>query len=62
MRLALVGGLLVGLTCAIAGTFVILRGLAFVGDALAHVAALVWRGLGAACAQLANTAPFARRV
>ena len=36
MRLALVGGLLVGITCAIAGTFVILRGLAFVGDALAH--------------------------
>jgi len=27
---------LVALTCAIAGTFVVLRGLAFVGDALAH--------------------------
>ena len=36
MRLALVGGLLVGFTCAVAGTFVVLRGLAFVGDALAH--------------------------
>lgn len=36
MRLALLGGLLVGFTCAIAGTFVILRGLAFIGDALAH--------------------------
>jgi len=36
MRLALAGGLLVGFTCAIAGTFVILRGMAFIGDALAH--------------------------
>ena len=36
MRLALVGGILVACTCAIAGTFVVLRGLAFVGDALAH--------------------------
>jgi ABC-type Mn2+/Zn2+ transport system permease subunit len=36
MRLALLGGILVACTCAIAGTFVVLRGLAFVGDALAH--------------------------
>ena len=36
MRLALFGGILVAFTCAIAGTFVVLRGLAFVGDALAH--------------------------
>jgi ABC-type Mn2+/Zn2+ transport system permease subunit len=36
MRLALFGGILVACTCAIAGTFVVLRGLAFVGDALAH--------------------------
>ena len=36
MRLALCGGILVACTCAIAGTFVVLRGLAFVGDALAH--------------------------
>jgi ABC-type Mn2+/Zn2+ transport system permease subunit len=36
MRLALIGGILVACTCAIAGTFVVLRGLAFVGDALAH--------------------------
>ena len=36
MRLALFGGFLVACTCAIAGTFVVLRGLAFVGDALAH--------------------------
>jgi ABC-type Mn2+/Zn2+ transport system permease subunit len=36
MVLALVAGILVSLICAIAGTFVVLRGLAFVGDALAH--------------------------
>ena len=36
MLFALVAGSLVSLTCAIAGTFVVLRGLAFVGDALAH--------------------------
>jgi ABC-type Mn2+/Zn2+ transport system permease subunit len=36
LRFALMGGILVALTCAIAGTFVVLRGLAFVGDALAH--------------------------
>ena len=36
MRLAVFGGILVAFTCAIAGTFVVLRGLAFVGDALAH--------------------------
>jgi len=36
MMLALIAGTLVSLTCAIAGTFVVLRGLAFVGDALAH--------------------------
>ncbi|MFM8810565.1 MAG: metal ABC transporter permease [Actinomycetota bacterium] len=36
MLLALVAGGLVSITCAIAGTFVVLRGLAFVGDALAH--------------------------
>jgi ABC-type Mn2+/Zn2+ transport system permease subunit len=33
LRFALIGGILVALTCAIAGTFVVLRG---VGDALAH--------------------------
>ena len=33
---ALVAGILVSVACAIAGTFVILRGLAFIGDALAH--------------------------
>jgi len=36
MRLALVASVLVALTCAVAGTWVVLRGLAFVGDALAH--------------------------
>lgn len=33
---ALVAGVLVAMVCGIAGTFVVLRGLAFVGDALAH--------------------------
>ena len=39
MLLALVAGSLVSITCAIAGTFVVLRGLAFVGDEIgrAHV-------------------------
>ncbi len=36
MRLALVASVVVALTCAVAGTWVVLRGLAFVGDALAH--------------------------
>lgn len=33
---ALIAGVLVSIACAVAGTFVILRGLAFIGDALAH--------------------------
>jgi ABC-type Mn2+/Zn2+ transport system permease subunit len=33
---ALLAGMLVAWACAIAGTFVVLRGLAFLGDALAH--------------------------
>lgn len=36
MRSALYAGLLVAVLCAVAGTFVVLRGLAFIGDALAH--------------------------
>jgi ABC-type Mn2+/Zn2+ transport system permease subunit len=36
MLQALIAGILVSISCAIAGTFVILRGLAFIGDALAH--------------------------
>ena len=36
MARALAGGFLVSLTCAIVGTFVVLRGLAFIGDALSH--------------------------
>jgi len=36
MLQALIAGVLVSLACAIAGTFVILRGMAFIGDALAH--------------------------
>jgi ABC-type Mn2+/Zn2+ transport system permease subunit len=33
---ALIAGFLVAMVCGIAGTFVVLRGMAFVGDALAH--------------------------
>lgn len=33
---ALIAGILVSAACAIAGTFIILRGLAFIGDALSH--------------------------
>jgi ABC-type Mn2+/Zn2+ transport system permease subunit len=36
MLQALAAGVLVSLACAIAGTFIVLRGLAFIGDALAH--------------------------
>ena len=38
MGRALVGGILVGIICAVIGTYVVLRGLAFIGDALAHAA------------------------
>jgi len=36
MANALAAGLLVAVACGIVGTFVVLRGLAFIGDALAH--------------------------
>jgi ABC-type Mn2+/Zn2+ transport system permease subunit len=36
MLQALIAGILVSIACAVAGTFVILRGLAFIGDALGH--------------------------
>jgi len=36
MLRALGAGLLVSIGCAVVGTFVVLRGLAFIGDALAH--------------------------
>ncbi|OGB91385.1 MAG: manganese ABC transporter permease [candidate division NC10 bacterium RIFCSPLOWO2_12_FULL_66_18] len=38
MQRALVGGVLVAAICALVGTYVVLRGQAFVGDALAHAA------------------------
>ena len=38
MQRAFLGGVLVGTICALVGTYVVLRGLAFVGDALAHAA------------------------
>ena len=33
---ALIAGLLVSISCGVVGTFIVLRGLAFIGDALAH--------------------------
>ncbi|NCW91394.1 MAG: metal ABC transporter permease [Acidimicrobiia bacterium] len=36
MRNALLASALVAVICAIAGTYVVLRGLSFIGDALAH--------------------------
>jgi ABC-type Mn2+/Zn2+ transport system permease subunit len=36
MDQSLIAGILVSIACAIAGTFVILRGMAFIGDALGH--------------------------
>jgi len=38
MQRAFMGGLLIGAICAVVGTYVVLRGLAFIGDALAHAA------------------------
>src|SRR4051812_49848771 len=35
---ALVASVLVGIVCAVVGVFVVLRGLAFLGDALSHAA------------------------
>jgi ABC-type Mn2+/Zn2+ transport system permease subunit len=36
LQRSLLAGVLVAVSCSIAGTFVVLRGLAFLGDALAH--------------------------
>jgi manganese/iron transport system permease protein len=35
---ALAAALIVGLTCAVVGTYVVLKGLAFIGDAVSHAA------------------------
>ncbi|HPD40054.1 MAG TPA: metal ABC transporter permease [Anaerolineae bacterium] len=64
MQRGLVAVVLVGVVCAVVGSFVVLRGMAFLGDALAHAilpgvaigylvnggerGALFWWGLGAA--------------
>jgi ABC-type Mn2+/Zn2+ transport system permease subunit len=36
MLRALIAGMLVSVSCGVVGTFIVLRGLAFIGDALAH--------------------------
>jgi ABC-type Mn2+/Zn2+ transport system permease subunit len=56
---ALLAGVLVALACAVAGTFVVLRGMAFIGDALAHgvmpgVAAALLLGLPGAAGAVAG--------
>ena len=38
MQRGLAAALIVGLTCAVMGTFVVLKGLAFIGDAVSHAA------------------------
>jgi ABC-type Mn2+/Zn2+ transport system permease subunit len=62
MMRALLAGVLVSIACSVVGTFVVLRGLAFIGDALAHgvlpgIAAAVLIGIpgivGAAAGALA---------
>jgi ABC-type Mn2+/Zn2+ transport system permease subunit len=58
---ALLAGLLVALACAIVGTFVVLRGLAFVADALAHgvlpgIATAILLGLPATLGAAVGTA------
>lgn len=50
MLRALAAGILVSIACGVVGTFVVLRGLAFIGDALAHgvlpgIAAAILLGL-----------------
>ena len=36
MQRGLIAALLVGIVCAVMGTFVVLKGLAFIGDAVSH--------------------------
>lgn len=57
MQRALLAGLLAALTCSLVGTWVVLRGLTFMGDALAHgvlpgiaVAYIIFGGGGVALA------------
>jgi len=38
MQRGLIAALLVGIVCAVMGTFVVLKGLAFIGDAVSHAA------------------------
>ena len=38
IQYGLIAAVLVGVVCAVMGTFVVLKGLAFIGDALSHAA------------------------
>jgi ABC-type Mn2+/Zn2+ transport system permease subunit len=42
MQRGLVAAILVGIVCAVMGAFVVLRGLAFIGDAVSHAAFRDW--------------------
>ena len=42
MQRALVASVLVGALTALVGAFVVLKGLAFIGDAISHAAFPVW--------------------
>ena len=62
---AMAAGTLVAIACGIAGTFMVLRGLAFLGDALAHgvlpgvASALLWGFPGFVGASLSSLAMIA---
>lgn len=74
----LAAGAIVGVVCAVAGVFVVLRGMAFLGDALAHAilpgvaagylagkgerAPMFWGGLAAAIAASLGIGMLSRRV
>jgi len=36
MQRGMIAGILVGITCAVLGCYIVLKGMAFLGDALAH--------------------------
>lgn len=77
MQRAMIAVLLVGAVCAVVGTYVVLRGMAFLGDALSHAilpgvavgyllhgpshAALFWWSLGTALATSIGIGAVSRR-
>jgi ABC-type Mn2+/Zn2+ transport system permease subunit len=45
MQRGLAASVIVGIVCAVIGSYVVLRGMAFLGDALAHAILPGWRSL-----------------